>query len=880
MCIYNCCVSYKKTIPKRILNMGNKKLTILIGLLLSIIPLHKIVENILNISVVTPLMSKIESNIFNDVLALIFVSYLTYNFIVGIRRNVYLSMNYVVILLGLTLIYLYYRVSMSIWTFTPFSFCNKIAYSDVLLFLFFLEFIKKAIYKSKNESISTTDGFIFDNPLDKNGDDKLEREKYAKTICKRITNTYNDKSAFSIGINGDWGVGKTSFLNLIQRNLDESKNIIIHFNPWLNNGASSIINEFFKILGTEVNKYNSDLSNKIEKYGKLLLQFENSNINKILKPILFFNGLQKSTQSEYKDINESISKLNKKIIIFIDDLDRLDNDEIIEVIRIIRNTANFANTIFIAAYDRNYLVNALKKINSYNNEYFLEKIFQVEIHLPEYEMITINNRVSDLINPHLSESDKEKLHSLLFDSNYSFSYRLIYNHLENVIRTIRDATRLANSFILSYSHLKGEVNIKDLYYLELLKLKFPGVYNLILQEKDNYLTLENENSQSYSYSSKISYSLKRDKEKNTQHNPSGNKYKLTMFMEQNSSIIAIQQKSIPTIIAILEFLFPDKEASYYHGNLEPLSIADPKSFERYSYYRLLERNLSQVEFDTYLLKTEDEFKTKMEEWISLGLRKEISDKFIKITEYENKNKFEKTIKGILNFARIPKNENIENDYSAYDNYDFRNKINNNQNVISDKFYNGNVEEYRTFLKDIIQVASSPYLRETQIIFELLKSIDEDFILPPDFLNELRLNFFQKYLESVDKMDLTIFHLYHNCDLTNVLTIGGIPSTNTILSNINPDATKLLLDFVKNKDLDGFIYWMYYSQPFEKKRYAILAENVYKIFKDFSKFKNFLSQFNESDYKYLSEFNKFFDECEKVNFKEFIEFEFKDIPLRN
>lgn len=860
--------------------MENKKLTVLIAILLSIIPLHEIVENILNAGIVIPLMSKIQCNIFNDIVALIFVGYLMYNLVVGIKRNVYLSRNYVVLLLGLTLIYLYYRVSSEIWDFTPFSSYSRITYSDVLLLFFFLEFVKKATYKSKTESPSTTEGFLFDNPLGKNEEDKLEREKYAKTICKKITNTYNDKSAFSIGINGDWGVGKTSFLYLIQRNLEDSKNIIIHFNPWLNNGASSIINEFFKILGTEVNKYNTDLSNKIEQYGKLLLQFENSNINKVLKPILFLNRLPKSSQSEYKDINESISKLNKKIIIFIDDLDRLDNNEIIEVIRIIRNTANFANTIFIAAYDRNYLVNALKKINSYNNEYFLEKIFQVEIHLPEYEMLTIRNRVSDLISPHLNESDKEKLRSLLFDSNYSFSFRLIYNHLENVIRTIRDATRLANSFILSYSHLKGEVNIKDLYYLELLKLKFPGAYNLILKEKDNYLTLQNENSQSHSYSSETYYSLKQAKENNTQQNSKEKKYKLELFMEENPSVIAIQKKSIPTIIAILKFLFPDKEASYYHGHLEPLSIADPKSFERYSYYRLLEGNLSQVDFDTYLLKAPDEFISKMKEWISLGLRREIADKFSKMKEYNDKNQFEKTIQGIYNFARIPKNENIENDYAGYDNYDFRNKIDNIQNVISDKFYNGEIEEYRQFLKGIIQEASPPYLKEAQIIFELLKSIDKDFILPPEFLNDLRLNFFKKYIESVDKIDLTVFHLYHNCDLTNVLMLAGKPSTETILKNANPDATKLFLDFIKNKDLDGFIYWMYYSQPFEKKRYALLAENVYKIFGGFAEFKKFLSQFKESDYKYLSEFKRFFDECEKVDFKEFIEFEFKDIPLRN
>jgi len=49
----------------------------------------------------------------------------------------------------------------------------------------------------------------------------------------------------------------------------------------------------------------------------------------------------------FKEINDSLKKINKKIVIFIDDLDRLDKEEVVEVIRLIRNTANFHNTFFV-----------------------------------------------------------------------------------------------------------------------------------------------------------------------------------------------------------------------------------------------------------------------------------------------------------------------------------------------------------------------------------------------------------------------------------------------------------------------------------------------------------------------------------------------------
>lgn len=861
--------------------MKDKSIKILGILFLLIIPFHKLIEGFISNVFVLTIFNKINSSISNDIVAFILVILLLYSLVISLKREVYLANNYIFLLTGLLIIYAYYRFFGSVWSFVEFKTARKLVYFDLFLLFIATELLKKIFYKSRIRNIVPEKGFLFDNPLGQNDIDILQREDYAKSICKKIKNTENQKSAFSIGLNGDWGVGKTSFFNLIKRNLNESDYIIFDFNPWLNNGATSIINEFFKLLSLEVNMYNSNLSKKIELYGKLLLKFGDSNLNKAVNPILHLNSLNNIAQTQYSEINSSISKLNKTLIIFIDDLDRLDNNEIIEVIRIIRNTANFANTVFIAAYDRNYLINALKKINSHNSEFFLEKIFQVEVHLPEYEIKTIKKRVYDLIKNNLTSEDKKKLRSLFFDKNHSFSFNLSHNYSDNMISTIRDATRFANSFNLSYLHLMGEVNIKDLYYLELLKLKYPGVYNLILQERDNFLTLDDVNSSGFSYRNYSFYSLKKCKDKISVQNSKGQEVEFIIesYLKENTPLIGTHKKSIPSIIEILKLLFPEKTHSY-NGGLEPLSLADPKCFDRYSYYRLLAENLSEVDFNKYLNKNPDEFKNKMKYWVSTGLRSEIADKFRWLKDYNSRDVFEKTIQGIYNFARIPVDINVENDYSGYDSFDFRIKIDNSKNIISDTFYNGDVEKYSQFLKGIFQEASYPYLKEAQIIFDLFKSINEDFILSPDYFDDLRLNFFRIYLESKPKIDIKVFHLYHYCDLNNVITLAGSPSTRSISRNANPKANKLLLDFLKEKDLDGFLYWMYDSEPFNKERYSLVANNVYKMFGGYTEFKEFLDQFDEQDYEYLSEFKKFFEACERVDFKDFIEFKFTDIPLRS
>ena len=74
----------------------------------------------------------------------------------------------------------------------------------------------------------------------------------------------------------------------------------------------------------------------------------------------------------------------KKLIIFIDDIDRLDKSEVMAVIKLIRNSANFFNTIFVVSYDKEYLTNAITSISD-QGEIFLEKIFQVELNPPSFD---------------------------------------------------------------------------------------------------------------------------------------------------------------------------------------------------------------------------------------------------------------------------------------------------------------------------------------------------------------------------------------------------------------------------------------------------------------------------------------------------------------
>jgi len=78
-------------------------------------------------------------------------------------------------------------------------------------------------------------------------------------------------------------------------------------------------------------------------------------------------------------------KLEKPLIIFIDDIDRLDNLEIQQIFKILKLTADFNKLIYVLAFDEEMVAKPLSQI--YGNDQtdglqFIEKIIQLPLRIP------------------------------------------------------------------------------------------------------------------------------------------------------------------------------------------------------------------------------------------------------------------------------------------------------------------------------------------------------------------------------------------------------------------------------------------------------------------------------------------------------------------
>lgn len=336
-------------------------------------------------------------------------------------------------------------------------------------------YLKKIPSKIKRKDAQTTSStlkinqLLFDLPLSSNNHlDILDYTDEAEYFAKQIERIPTDNH-YSIGITAKWGEGKSSFLYLIEKSINRDKFIILKFNPRQSKNKDNIQEDFFSLLGSTLKKYNSEFSTLIKKYMKTLgIIDENTPILKIFNIYLLWDQ-----DSEKKKLSEALKKLQKRILVIIDDLDRLFPEEIIEVLKLVHYNASFNNIIFITAYDKDLINDIIAKhVNMSNNHSFSDKFFSYEKSLPIRPYKSILNFLSTQLKDSLGVDDQ----ALNFLGKYE---NIITAYLPN----IREVKRFLNSFTSHYQIVKENVVLREYFLLFLIKYKYPDEYlNLLNRE--------------------------------------------------------------------------------------------------------------------------------------------------------------------------------------------------------------------------------------------------------------------------------------------------------------------------------------------------------------------------------------------------------------
>ena len=341
--------------------------------------------------------------------------------------------------------------------------------------------------------------FFSEKPIISKENDLLGRARVASYLAKEIE-YYKNKDSLTIGIVGKWGSGKTSFINMVLENFKgNDKYIVIKFNPWNMSSRKQLISDFFLQLSNNIKKENKN-DKIIETIGKSL-----GTLSKFFKPLAlipplsllgtigditekasrFINEYLEAEKEDLETIKRSIDteleKLDKKIIIVIDDIDRLCDDEIREIFQLVKSIADFKNTIYILSYDKEIVTKALDKTQQDKGEEYLEKIIQVPLVLPNITKLELKNiflkKIEQLIEDKEKELDYQDLNKLLYI-------------MSQIFNNIREIERYINSISLGIYYAKRELNICDYLSINLIKFFESNLYNYILKSEKIFFEKE------------------------------------------------------------------------------------------------------------------------------------------------------------------------------------------------------------------------------------------------------------------------------------------------------------------------------------------------------------------------------------------------------
>ncbi|MBI1810430.1 MAG: hypothetical protein HYR78_00560, partial [Nitrospirae bacterium] len=343
-------------------------------------------------------------------------------------------------------------------------------------------FIRKN--KVKNDDAKDFDiHSLSDEPISSDKQDLLGREKFTEDLYKEITNLpFSD--SFVFGLYGSWGEGKSSVINLLRNKVEKNIDfLIVNYDPWYFKDEEAILSSFYNQIEYALSERYifSGIKRTFIKYQKLIsLGLSQAGF----KIDLLFSD--ESLEKVKQRVESYISRTGKKIIIFIDDVDRLQPEEALLIFKLVRLNAKFLNTIFLLSFDPVVVQNYLKDdLNA--NPAFLEKIVQKPVPLPVIEQKDVDRFLDVHIDNLFKEMKIPKNTIEKFEKEFPYTYQ---TQIRKLFKTLRHAKRYLNGLRSTLPPIKAEVHLYYFFILEVIRVFYPRVYNDIWRNPWFYIPLK------------------------------------------------------------------------------------------------------------------------------------------------------------------------------------------------------------------------------------------------------------------------------------------------------------------------------------------------------------------------------------------------------
>ena len=338
--------------------------------------------------------------------------------------------------------------------------------------------------------------FSTDKPITDVSEDKLGRSGFAERLAKAIIN-FNTADSYAIALQGSWGCGKTSVLNMAICKIEEfagEKTVIAKFNPWNFTTTGQLIDQFFATMSNKLKLSKSDkrlqtVGGLIEKYSSVL---EYTQYIPVVGPYLdVVKSLAKAAGKEIKEtvdkklhdatiqkakIEEALKEIDFQILVVIDDIDRLPNDQIRLIFQLVNSVAGFPYTVYLLSYDKDIVAHALDDVQGQRGAEYLEKIIQVPFDMPPINKYRVRSILKDEVEKMRNMPSADKIDVAHWEQVFGYC-------IAPLVKSLRDVNRYCNVLSFAYAAVQSEVDFSDMAGITAIKVFAPTIYEWIYKNR-------------------------------------------------------------------------------------------------------------------------------------------------------------------------------------------------------------------------------------------------------------------------------------------------------------------------------------------------------------------------------------------------------------
>ncbi len=316
-----------------------------------------------------------------------------------------------------------------------------------------------------------------DRPIESREQDRLGRWSFAEEIARQVCAVPADRG-FTISLEGAWGTGKTSVMNMIAETLENSRAdlTVLRFNPWLFGNADDLVARFFHELSAQLGLIRAeklkDVAKAMARLGHLLAPLSplwgTTWFAKLLSEIANRWPKPRSLHDTRIHLSEVLRASDARIVVLIDDLDRLEPRETRELMRLVRLISDLPNIIFLLAFDSRYVSRSLRVDESEGRQY-LDKIIQMRYDIPVVQEAALPR----LLLPWLDEVIRGR--NLMQLDGVAWG-RVFHEIMKPLFHNLRDVKRYLYSLPVTLDTIGEEVALADLLGLEAIRVLRPSLF--------------------------------------------------------------------------------------------------------------------------------------------------------------------------------------------------------------------------------------------------------------------------------------------------------------------------------------------------------------------------------------------------------------------